>query len=55
MENTVQIQNPSSRYNYISICGTWWQIGWVGDFQPEGRGFHSRSSRHVGTLSKSFT
>ena len=24
-------------------------------FQPEGRGFDSRSSRHVGTLGKSFT
>ena len=34
---------------------TWWRIGWVDDFQPEGRGFDSRSSRHVGTLDKSFT
>ena len=35
-------------------CGTWWRIGRVDDFQPEGRGFDSRSSRHVGTLGKSF-
>ena len=35
--------------------GTWWRLGWDGDFQPEGRGFDSRSSRHVGTLGKSFT
>jgi len=27
----------------------------VDDFQPEGRGFDSCSSRHVGTLGKSFT
>ena len=35
--------------------GTWWRIGWVDIFQPEGRGFESRSSRHVGTLGKSLT
>ena len=35
--------------------GTWWRIGWVHDFQLEGRGFNSRSSRHVRTLGKSFT
>ena len=34
-------------------CGTWWRIGWVDCFQPEGRGFDFRSSRHVGTLGKS--
>ena len=38
-----------------SSNGTWWRIGWVDDFQPDGRGFDSRSSRHVGTLGKSFT
>ena len=36
-------------------CGTWWRIGWFDDFHPDGRGFDSRSSRHVGTLGKSFT
>ena len=36
-------------------CWTWWCIGWVDYFQLEGRGFDSRSSRHVGTLGKSFT
>ena len=36
-------------------CGTWWRNGWVDSFQPEGRGFDSRSSRHVGTLGKSLT
>jgi len=34
-------------------CGTWWRLGWDDDFQPEGRGFDSCSSRHVGTLGKS--
>ena len=36
-------------------CGMWWSLGWDDDFQPEGRGFDSRSSRHVGTLGRSFT
>ena len=36
-------------------CGSWWRLGWVDYFQPEGRGFDSRSCRHVGTLDKSFT
>ena len=27
----------------------------VDSFQPDGRGFDSRSNRHVGTLGKSFT
>jgi len=39
----------------MSPLGTWWRLGWVDYFQPEGRGFDSRSSRHVGTLGKSFT
>src|SRR6218665_2727076 len=36
-------------------CGTWWRIGRVETFRPEGRGLESRSNRHVGTLGKSFT
>ena len=39
----------------LMACGTWWRLGWVDSFQPEGRGFDSRSSRQVGTLGKSFT
>ena len=40
----------------FGICrGTWWRIGWGDYSQPEGRGFDSRPSRHVGTLGKSFT
>ena len=35
--------------------GTWLRIGWIDDFQPQGRGFDSCFSRHVGTLGKSFT
>ena len=40
---------------YILYCWTWWCIGRVKAFRPEGRGFESRSSRHVGTLGKSLT
>ena len=32
-----------------------WRIGGVDAFRLEGRGFESRSSRHVGILGKSFT
>ena len=32
---------------------TWWRIGRVEAFRPEGRGFESRSSSYVGTLGKS--
>src|SRR6218665_640078 len=35
--------------------GMWWRIGRVDNFQPEGPGFDSRSSRHIGTLGKSLT
>jgi len=34
--------------------GTWWRFGWVDDFQPDDRGFDSRSYRHVGTLGRSY-
>ena len=30
--------------------GTWWRIGRVEAFRPEGCGFECHSSRHVGTL-----
>ena len=33
-------------------CGTGWRLGWVDYFQPEGRGFDSCSSRHVGTFAQ---
>ena len=36
----------------VIICGAWWLIGGFVAFRPNGRGFESRSSRHVGTLSK---
>src|SRR6218665_2390599 len=39
----------------IACCGTWWFFGRVDSCRPEGHGFESRSSRHVGTLDKSFT
>src|SRR6218665_1915270 len=36
-------------------CGTWWLIGRIDAFRPKRRELESRSSRHVGTLGKSFT
>src|SRR6218665_3115690 len=33
----------------------WWLIDRFVAFRPKGRGFESRSSRHVGTFVKSFT
>ena len=42
-------------YVHTTEHGAWWRIGWVNASELEGRGFESRSSRHVGTLGKSFT
>ena len=39
---------------HSSKRGAWWCIGRVDAFQPQGRGFESRSSCHVGTLGKFF-
>ena len=39
----------------VGCGGHWWHIGRVDAFRLEGRGSESRSSRHVGTLGKSFT
>src|SRR6218665_2992411 len=42
-------------YNCIYVCcGAWWGFVRVDAFRPEGRGFESRSNRHVETLGKSF-
>src|SRR6218665_2369078 len=38
-----------------NIYGTLWRIGKDEAFRTEGRGFESRSSRHIGTLGKSLT
>src|SRR6218665_992373 len=38
-----------------SVCGAWWLIGRVESCRPDGRGFQSNSSRHVGTVGKQFT
>ena len=40
---------------FCSCCEAWWLIGRFDAFRLKGRGFESRSSRHVGTLGKSFT
>src|SRR6218665_1870823 len=39
----------------LHTCEAWWLIGRFDTFRPNGCGFESRSSRHVGTLGKSFT
>ena len=36
-------------------CGAWWLSGKLGAFHMKGRKFESHSSRHVGTLDRSFT
>ena len=38
--------------NQLMVCKAWWLIGRFDAFHPNGRGFESRSSRHVWTLSK---
>jgi len=38
-----------------SSYGAWWLMGKFGALRAEGRKFESHSSRHVGTLDKSFT
>jgi len=43
---------------YLNIYGAWWAGGSFIEFvafRPKRHGFKSRSSRHVGTLGKSFT
>ena len=39
----------------LKVRWVWWLIGRFITFHPKGRGFESHSSRHVGTLGKSFT
>ena len=40
---------------FYRIVGHVWRIGRVDAFSPKGHGFDSHSSRHIGTLGKSFT
>ena len=40
------------RILYCIVYYMWWLIGRVDAFRPEGRGFESRSTRHVGTLGR---
>jgi len=39
----------------LLICGAWWLSCRFGALRPEGHRFESHSSRHIGTLGKSFT
>jgi len=45
----------NSRKTDQYICETWWRFGRFVACRLKSRGFDSRSSRHVGTLGKSFT
>src|SRR6218665_2176447 len=58
LQNSGSCSGSGSSKHYIleTQCHmTWWRLDRVDSFQPEGCGFDSRSSRHVGTLGKSFT
>ena len=46
----VQIFQPKQPSHSNTLTGTWWRGGWVDSFQPDSRGFDSRSSRHVRKL-----
>src|SRR6218665_1823858 len=48
-------ENGNFLWTPIKERGAWWLIGRFVAFRPKGRGFESRSSRHTGTLGKSFT
>jgi len=41
--------------NFTDTVWTWWRFGRVDAYRPKGHEFDSCSSRHVGTLGKSFT
>jgi len=43
------------RVTNFELKKVWRLIGRFGTFRPKGHGFESHSSRHVGTLGKSFT
>ena len=57
VQQSFVIESEDYIYNiHIRVdVGTWWHIGWVESFQPESRGFDSRSGRHEVTLGKSLT
>src|SRR6218665_818937 len=52
--STPYVMPPCPIHHYIYIW-TWWLIGRFVAFHPKGCGFKSLSSRHAGTLGKSYT
>ena len=58
---TKSVTDEAVSYSLAYSCTTssqnwaWWLIGRFVAFRAKGRGFESRSSRHVETLGKSFT
>ena len=55
VKNTDFFVDVISEWPPMPLCGAWWRISWVYAYRSKGHGFDSPSSRHVGTLSKSFT
>src|SRR6218665_1616411 len=53
----IKLSRPLSLCRQIGQhnCEAWWLGGKFGVFRPEGFRFESHSSRHEGTLGKSFT
>ena len=43
MDSQNQTHRQTDRHTHTR--GTWWRLGWVDSFQPEGRGFDSRSGQ----------
>src|SRR6218665_1050226 len=51
---TIKKENKIPQLQTLTY-GAWWLSGRFDALPPEGRRFESHSSRHVGTLGKSFT
>ena len=41
--------NKRITHKHRNVCGSWWVIGRFDTLRPKGRGFESRSDRHVST------
>src|SRR6218665_3069197 len=55
VNNVLKVSKDGTPLRISNIVGRRWIIGRVYTCQPEGRGFESLSSRHIGTLGKSST
>ena len=55
MKTAVTRHSSHTHLHHAPRLRAWWRIFKVDAFRSEGRGFESRSKRHVGTLGESFT